>query len=82
MTRLYYHAGGSGVISLTRGICAGRPLPSAPERANVAHLITPIHVTQQYIFVTPRGLARSNGLDLQTRSNGLDLQIFVWMSYF
>ena len=80
MTRLYCHAGGSGMTSLTRGICTSRPLPSTPERANVAHLVTPMYVARQYIFVTL--LARSNGLDLQTRSNGLDLQIFVWMSYF
>ena len=46
VTRLYCHAGGSGVISFTRGICASRHLPSALERANVAHLVTPMHVAR------------------------------------
>ena len=73
MTRLYCHAGGSGVTSLTREIYAGRPLPSAPERANVAHLTMPMHVARQHIFVTPCGLVRPNGLNLQ---------IFVWVGYF
>ena len=39
--KLYCHAGGSGVTTLTHGICAGRSLPSAPRCANVAHLVTP-----------------------------------------
>ena len=65
MTKLYCHAGGSGVTRLTRGICAGKPFSSAPKHANVVHLVTPMHVARQHVFVTPRGLARPNGLDLQ-----------------
>jgi len=64
VTRLYCHAGGSGVTRLTHEICDGRPLPSAPERGNVTHLVTPMHVARQHVFVTPRGLARPNELDL------------------
>ena len=44
MTKIYCHAGKSGVTNLTCGICASRPLLSAPERANVARLTTPIHM--------------------------------------
>ena len=61
----------NGVASLTCGICAGKSLPSALKRANVAHLVTPMHVTRHHVFVTPGGL---------TRLNELDLKIFVWVS--
>ena len=73
MTRLYCHAGGSGVTSLTCGICAGRSFLSAPKRANMAHLVTPMHVARQRVFVTPRGPAQQKGLDLQ---------IYVRVGYF
>ena len=63
----------NGVASLTCGICAGKPLPSALKRANVAHLVTPMHVARQRIFVTPRRPARPKGLDLQ---------IYVRVSHF
>ena len=46
------------------------PLPSAPKRANVAHLVTPMHVARQRVFVTPRKPARPNGLDLQIYISG------------
>jgi hypothetical protein len=62
------------VTNLTRGICAGRPLPSAPKRVNMAHLITPMHVVRQRIFVTLRGPARPKGLDLQIFMGGLFLK--------
>jgi len=62
VTILYCHTGGSSVISLTRGICAGRPIPSAPHRANVAHLVTPMHVVRYRVFVTSCRVARLNGL--------------------
>ena len=63
----------NGVTSLTCGICAGKPLPSALKRANVAHLVTPMHVVRQSVFVTPH---------FSARPNGLDMQIFVRVSYF
>ena len=63
----------NGVTSLTRGIYTGRPLPSAPMCANVVHLVTPMHVARQCVFVAPRGPARPKGLDLQ---------IFVRVDYF
>ena len=44
VTKLYCHAGKSGVTNLTHEICASRPLLNAPECANVAHLATPMHV--------------------------------------
>ena len=50
-----------------------RPLPSAPKRANVAHLVTPMHVARQRVFVTPRRPARPKVLDLQ---------IYIRVGYF
>ena len=63
----------NGVTSLACGICAGKPLPSALKRANVAHLVTPMHVALKRVFVTPRRPARPKALDLQ---------IYIRVGYF
>ena len=48
-TRLYCHAGGSGVTSFTRGICDDRPLPSVPKHDNVAHLVMQMHMARERV---------------------------------
>jgi hypothetical protein len=45
--------------------------PSA--RSSVAHLVTPMHMVRQPVFVTPLAPARPKGLDMK---------IFVWVGYF
>jgi acyl-CoA hydrolase len=44
--------------------------------SNVAYPAVPTHVMRQHYLVTPAGLARLKGLDLQTKKEAIIIEIF------